>query len=257
MKECDPKFHKMPGYIQHFQVDPFGVHMYTETGISIVVQHLRKKTPLTLYLDATGNVASKVPSQTKRLLYYCLTPPGDGQNAPPLPVCQMLTSEHSIPPITFWLMQFLRKLSQYTTLRVHQVETDYSWALLQSVLLSFNRESIVSYLDRAFAICSKLKTWKDIRMFTVLHICPANMLKAVTQLIGRNTKDKGLKEFATFAFARLQNTTSMTTALKMFRSLCIVLLGKHKTNNVQISLKAMQDFIKECRVPDMEETDKV
>ena len=43
MKECDSKFHKMPGYIQHFQVDPFGVHMYTETGVSIVVQHLKKK----------------------------------------------------------------------------------------------------------------------------------------------------------------------------------------------------------------------
>lgn len=84
MKECDSKFHKMPGYIQCFQGDPFGVYMYTVTGISIVVQQLRKKTPLTLYLDATGNVASKVPSQTKRLLYYSLTLPGGGQNAPPL-----------------------------------------------------------------------------------------------------------------------------------------------------------------------------
>lgn len=97
MKECDFQFHKMPGYIQHFQVDPFGVHMYTETGVSIVVQHLRKKTPLTLYLDATGNVASKVPGQTKRLLYYSLTLPGCGQNVPPLPACEMLTNEHSIP----------------------------------------------------------------------------------------------------------------------------------------------------------------
>lgn len=107
MKECDSKFHKMPDYIQHFQVDPFGVHMYTETGISLVVQHLRKRTPLTLYLDATGNVASKVPGQTKRVLYYALTLPGGGQNKPPLPVCEMLTNEHSIPAITFWLMQFL------------------------------------------------------------------------------------------------------------------------------------------------------
>jgi len=141
MKECDTKFHKMPRYIQHFQVDPFGVHMYTETGVSIVVQHLRKKTPLALYLDATGNVASKVPVQTKRVLYYSLTLPGCGQNATPLLICEMLTNEHSVPPITFWMMQFLRKLSQYTQLRVHQIKTDYSCALLQSVLLAFNQES--------------------------------------------------------------------------------------------------------------------
>jgi len=255
MKECDAEFHKMPGYIQHFQVDPFGVHMYTETGIGIVVQHLRQKTPLTLYLDATGNVASKVPGQTKRLLYYSLTLPGGGQNVPPLPVCEMLTNEHSVPPITFWLMQFIRKVSQYTKLRVQQVETDYSWALLQSVLLSFNKESIVSYLDRAFATCLKQKTWKEIQMYSVLHICSAHVLKAVTQSIGRKTADKGLKECATFGFARLQNTTSMTTALKIFRSLCAVLMGKHNNNTVMIHLKTMQDLIKKSKIPDTEDSE--
>lgn len=257
MKECDTRFHRMPGYVQHFQIDPFGVHMYTETGLSIIVQHLRKKTPVALYLDATGNVTSKIPDQAKRVFYYALTLPGAGRNAPPLPVCEMLTNEHSIPPITFWLMQFLRRLSQYTKLRVHQVETDYSWALLQSVLLSFNKESIVSYLDRAFAICSKQKTWNDIRKFTVLHLCSAHMLKAVAQSIRRKTDDKGLKEFATFAFARLQNSTSMTTALQIFRSLCAVLIGKHNTSTVQNNLKAMQDLIKESKIPNMEETEKL
>ena len=257
MKECDSNFHKMPGYIQHLQVDPFGVHMYTETGISIVVQHLRTNNLLILHLDATGNVASKVTGQTKRVLYYCLTLPGGGQNAPPLPVCEMLTNEHSIPPITFWLMQFLRKLSQYTKLRVNQVETDYSWALLQSVLLAFNKESITSYLDRAFAICSKLKTWKDIKMFTVLHLCSAHIIKAVSQAIGRKTTDKGLKEFATFAFARLQNSTSMNAALKIFRSLCTILTGKYNTDTIQSNLKAMQDLINKCNLSNMEDAEKL
>lgn len=160
IKECDSQFQKMPGYIKHLQLDPFGVHMYTETELSILVQHLRKRTPLTLYLDATGNVASKVPGQSKRVLYYSLTLPGGGQNVPPLPVCEMLTNEHSVPPITFWLMHFLRKLSQYTKLKVHRIETDYSWALLQSVLLSFNSENICSYLDRAF-FCKKKQQTKD------------------------------------------------------------------------------------------------
>lgn len=46
MKECDFKFYKMPAYAQHFEVHPFGVQLYTETGIGIAVQHLSKKTPL-------------------------------------------------------------------------------------------------------------------------------------------------------------------------------------------------------------------
>lgn len=121
----------MPGYIQHLQLDPFGIHMYTETGLNILVQHLRKRIPLTLHLDATGSVTSKIPGQSKRILYYALVLPGGGTNAPPLPVCEMLTNEHSIPTITFWLMQFLRKLSQQTKLKIHQIETDFSWALIQ------------------------------------------------------------------------------------------------------------------------------
>ena len=75
--------------------------MYTETGIGIVEHHLRKKTPLTLHREASSNVASKVPVQTKRHLYYSLTLPGGGQMAPPLLVCQMLTNhQHAVPTET-------------------------------------------------------------------------------------------------------------------------------------------------------------
>lgn len=94
-------------------------------------------------------------------------------------------------------------------------------------------------------------------MFTVLHICSAHVLKAVTQSISRKTVDKGLKDFATFGFARLQNTTSMTAALKIFRSLCTVLIGKYNNDTVLCNLKVMQDLIKKCNIPDMEETEKL
>ncbi|KAI4826122.1 hypothetical protein KUCAC02_021769 [Chaenocephalus aceratus] len=49
----------------------------------------------------------------------------------------------------------------------------------------------------------------------------------------------------------------MTTALNIFRSLCTVLIGKHNSNAVLIHLKAKKDFIKECRITDMEEGDKL
>lgn len=53
MKETDLSYRYFPAYVQHLQVDPFGEHLYTETGFAILIQHLRKG-PLTLYLDATG-----------------------------------------------------------------------------------------------------------------------------------------------------------------------------------------------------------
>ena len=65
---------------------------------------------------------------------------------------------------------------------------------------------------------------------------------------GRKTADRGLKDFATFAFARLQNTASMTTALKIFCSLCTVLICKHNSNTVRVELKTTQDLIKKCKI---------
>ncbi len=92
-------------------------------------------------------------------------------------------------------------------------------------------------------------------MFKVLHICSAHIIKAVSQSIGRKTSVKGLKEFATFAFARLQNSTPLTTALKIFHSLCIVLTGKHNTDTAQGNLKTMQDLKNKCNIPDIEKVE--
>ncbi|KAI7802912.1 hypothetical protein IRJ41_023594, partial [Triplophysa rosa] len=46
----------IPGYIQLFSMKPFIVHLYTELGINILVQHLLSRSPVSLYLDATGGV---------------------------------------------------------------------------------------------------------------------------------------------------------------------------------------------------------
>lgn len=108
-----------------------------------MVQHLRGKKPVSLYLDATGGGVVSKPPEDKRRIFFALAP---------LPVTEMISSEHSVPPLTFWLMQFLIKLSRYTSFRVHKVETDYSWALIQAVPLAFNKKSINAYLKRTFSI---------------------------------------------------------------------------------------------------------
>lgn len=126
LKECGTKFFRIPGYIQLFSMNPFIVHLYTECGLSILVHHLRSRSPVALYLDATGGVVSKIPEQAKCVLYYAVVLPGNDRDAPPLPICEMLSNDHSVPPISFWLMQFTLHLSKYTQIKIHQVETDYS-----------------------------------------------------------------------------------------------------------------------------------
>lgn len=92
-------------------------------------------------------------------------------------------------------------------------------------------------------------------VYSASHLLCTRAQKLSLSQLGEKHQPKGLKDFATFGFARLQNTTPMTTALNIFRSLCAVLMGKHKTNVVMIHLNTLQDLIKKCNIPDMEETE--
>lgn len=51
-------------------------------------------------------------------------------DAPPLPLCEMLSSEHFITQIIFWLIQFLPRLLKYTSTIIHWIKTDHNWVIM-------------------------------------------------------------------------------------------------------------------------------
>lgn len=172
VRETDTASYSTPGYVQHFQVDPFGAHLHTETGMSFLVHSL-----VALYLDATGSIISNSTAKKKRhIIYYCLALPGKGRDDPPLPVCEMLSRDHSIP-----LMQFLFRLSKYISLQINRIEIDYSWPMIQTVLLVFNKESVPAYLQRSYPICQKQIKWPEIKTKSVLHLCAVHIIKCAFQ----------------------------------------------------------------------------
>ncbi|CAM4608903.1 unnamed protein product [Leuciscus chuanchicus] len=139
-------------------------------------------------------------------------------------------------------------------INVHQVETDYSWALRQSVMLAFNKEHLSSYLDRAYELCTGEKSWDDMKSYTVLHICSAHILKAVRQAVSRQTEDKGLRDFATYAFARLQDANNMTESRVVFCAFCALLTTPRNTNLVKESLCVLESVILRSKEDTLEET---
>ena len=104
-------------------------------------------------------------------------------------------------------------------------------AIIQAVLTAFNRESIMAYLDRSFAVCHGRQEWKS---FTIIHLCSAHILKAVSQIIGKNVTDKSYKEFLIFLFARLQNSQTLQEAVS---SLNFNITGPTTTTKKSISPK--------------------
>ncbi|KAL0148728.1 hypothetical protein M9458_055906, partial [Cirrhinus mrigala] len=169
-----------------------------------------------------------------------------GKNKPPLPVSELLTNQHSIPNLSFWLLETLRKLGQITSCHVHQVETDYSWALIGSVRLAFNKETAGAYLERTHRIVSNSCLQSvDLQNFTVLHLCSSHILKAVCQSFARKTNNKALKEYATYCFALLINSSSLEEATDVFFDMSILFTSADDTDTVKaakanLDMKIMQ-----------------
>ena len=155
----------------------------------------------------------------------------------------MLSNDHTVPSIAYWLLQFLHTVRKFTVLTVRQVETDFSWALMQAALLSFNKENICTYLRRCFAISQGKRQMKAIQKYTVLHLCSAHVLKAISGIIAKHVTDRGHREFWTFVFARLQNTQSLNEAIQVFRALCIILFAKRNLPVVINSVEELKEMI--------------
>lgn len=96
---------------------------------------------------------------------------------------------------------------------------------MNSVLLAFNTENMTTYLKRSYAIVHG--SAQSSKTFTVLHLCAAHVLKAVSQGIGQKAGDKSVKEYATYCFAALQ-TSSIHTAVTLFYHICVVFLSKEE-----------------------------
>ncbi|XP_024123814.2 uncharacterized protein LOC112143836 [Oryzias melastigma] len=148
-------------------------------------------------------------------------------------------------------MQFHRKLASCSKRRVSKVETDYSWALINSALLAFNKEDVVAYLKRAFDMTT-CQIKKNRPAFTVVHLCSAHIIKAVRNAISKLCRDKGITNFITHCFAHLMNTTSITHACAVFYNMCVVLLSPERNELTNLSKDFLWDCISQEQVQDLD-----
>lgn len=87
------------------------------------------------------------------------------------------------------------------------------------------------YLQRAHRIVTNTENSGD-RQFTVLHLCASHIIKAVCQAFSRKTDNKALKEYATYCFALLLNSTHLEEATTVFEDMCVLLTSPEETDVV-------------------------
>ena len=141
------------GFIQHIHVAPFSVICYNEASVRLYHEIAKSST---LFCVATGTIVAlpKTIGKQPTVYYYAivLMHPVDGKA--PIAVAELITEDHTVLSITFFLQSFGRAESLLygacNLINPGQVIIDWSQVLLISFLQVYCMESIGDYLHRAF-----------------------------------------------------------------------------------------------------------
>ena len=119
--------------------------MYSDEAVDVLVKHLNNREYVSLYLDATGGVVQKPHETYKQVNYYANALTGFHGDTPPIPICELISSNHTYIHLRSWLATYSQIISDRTQKPVFKIETDFSWALLKSAVFAFNGLEIKEY----------------------------------------------------------------------------------------------------------------
>ena len=147
---CVSKFKRdspIPGYIQYLVQDLFIVHMYTLKEIELL--KLLKHYAIQLNSDATGSLISKPPFCHNKIFYHALTIQHPEYSTSPILVAEMISNDHSITEIYDFLNKWClnTKLVINRDIKIDKIEMDYSWSMIHSTCLAFNKFMVYNYLE--------------------------------------------------------------------------------------------------------------
>ena len=135
------------------------------------------------------------------------------------------------------------------------IVTDYSWALMHSVVQAFNLESIEEYATRVFKL-SKGETTVESREKSWLASCAAHTMHRFSRSVGKIMTNREDKMFACYCFSLLLNCTTLSQISEYFKILCIIFLSKTKNKQFLDASKKLQELIL-LRPEDNQKTEQI
>ena len=152
------------GFINFFAYMPFQVHYFLEEQISLFSK-LGKSHKGTLLFDATGSILKKaLPGEEGQTLLYALVMENPVEGWGAIPIAEFITTDHHASEIRHFLDRVLVRLKSFSrTLQIRQIETDFSWTMLQAVVGATNKHDLSQYIEWCWAVVCKEKSCAEIR----------------------------------------------------------------------------------------------
>ena len=162
------------GYIQTIVREPVIINMFSEEQILLLKQLDWSK--VSLNLDATGSVFRKIDKNQKAFLYYALTIRHPNGKTSPMPLAEMLSSDHMNTEISHFLNKWLYAVKSIINKNFapNHVEVDFSWAMLHSVCQSFKRDNLEGNLNICWGMTKSSGSERNPK--TVIHVCCSHIM---------------------------------------------------------------------------------
>eukprot|EP00794_Sanderia_malayensis_P013118 gene13118-14466_t len=134
-----------------------------------------------LFLDATGSIIKPFKGFS-RILHYSLVLRHPFAAAPPLPIAEYITNEHSAVSMAFFLHTIKRMENHMMNMKADhppcKILMDYSLAIIAAVMEVYNKETVVQYLDCAYSIVQGSAKEEELDK-TYVSICCAHSMKTI------------------------------------------------------------------------------
>ena len=201
-----------------------------------------------MHLDATGSIVRKIDKFHKRILYYALTVKHPEAKTSPVPLDEMISSEHTNVEIVHFLSKWfynVKKVLNKSTILTH-VEIDFSWAMLHDVCNCFNTQTLDMYLNACWQRVINKEGIGNNDIKTVIHICSAHIMNRFSYKIERKlTKrpSKETKRLIMFIMACITSCTTLEEVDQLFTSLCISCLSQMKYPEIEPHIRKLEKAI--------------
>jgi hypothetical protein len=214
------------------------------------------------YFDATGSVMRRVDSQNMAFLYSLIM--HDPLTKKTIPISEFVTTSHttiSISRYLFTIRELLLNVEDSVECQLPPiVVTDFSWALIKSIVKAFDLCEFDKYLNWCYSICVtndiiQLKKLNDL-MPTRIILCSFHFIKSIAQKARKCTKSVTKRVAFKFFVSLLIHSTSMSEFNVFLREICVVLHETHLTNSCVKSMEILRTALIHRKLTSLEVDDE-
>ena len=245
LEDVDVISAKIKGYVQVMGEKPFRLHLTSEAQLLRFITYCAKSIYSHIHIDATGSIVKNLPHQKRIFLYAAIFKDGsDPTNV--IPLGHAILADHTATSISY----FVGNLRQYVVTLVDKVirpsffVTDFSPAIFNAILQTFNHEDIRGHLKRCWNVILRKYDVKELRSLSFLRICCSHMMKAFSRSLCAASVAKRIRKNVMHVFALFVNCGELEMAFKFLKRVLHLFGNPHATdteNILQAFLEAPYD----------------